>query len=68
MPDQQTTPLDPLRVKVEDLARQTDRAPWMVARSLAKMIEARLLTVADGTPEEAAASLRNLAESYANAR
>lgn len=56
---------DDMRMEVEQLARMADRPPWIIARSLASLIEKGLVSVEDGTPEEAAASLRALALSYA---
>lgn len=47
-----------LGLTVEELAARTDTAPWIVARSLANLIEKGLVRVVDGTAEEAVASLR----------
>jgi hypothetical protein len=54
-----------LRIEIEDMARIADKPAWMIARSLARLIERGLVQVEDGTPAEAASSLRALAESYA---
>ena len=43
---------------VEELAARTDRAPWLVARSLIKLLEAGLLKADGGTSEQAIEGLR----------
>jgi hypothetical protein len=43
---------------IEEAARQTNQAPWMIARGISRLIALGLLEVADGSPKEALASLR----------
>lgn len=53
---------------IEDMARRTDQAPWVVARGIARLIARGLLETTNGTPEQAIADLQRIYGEACNGR